>query len=339
MLILFVLRRVLATLPILAGAIAFVFVVMRLLPADPAAFLASGPQTGPEEVAALRRKLGLDRSIPEQLVIYAGHLAQGDLGRSHLTGETVVADLAERLPASLELTILAFVVALVAGTSLGTAAALRPGSAVDQACRVIATGGAALPTFVLGLGLIYVFYSVLGWAPEPVGRIDPMIVPPSRVTGFLLIDSLLAGNLSAFVSALGRLVLPAATMALFALAPLARITRAGLIDVLASDFLRTARSLGLPPGMILVHYALRSALVPIITTLGMVFSYMLGANVLIEKVFAWPGIGSYALDAAMAADYAPVQGFVLLVAVAFAAVNMIVDILYGLIDPRVGRGT
>lgn len=330
----FAVRRLLAILPVLAGAVVFVFVVMRLLPADPAAFLVTGPQGGPEQIAALRARLGLDRSIPEQLARYVRDVLSGDLGRSLTTGEPVLADLLQRLPASLELTIVAFAVALAAGIALGTAAAFRPGSAVDHACRFIATAGNSLPGFVVGLCLIYVFYVRLGWSPEPVGRLDGLMVPPPAVTGFLLADSLLAGDGAAFRSALGHLVLPAATMALFALAPLARITRAALIEVLASDYVRTARALQLPTRLVVVHYALRNAAVPIVTTLGLIFSYMLGANVLVEKVFAWPGIGSYALEAVLSADYAPIQGYVLLVALSFAAVNLLVDILYGLLDPR-----
>lgn len=330
----FAISRFAATLPVLAGAVVFVFVVMRLLPADPAAFLVSGPQGGPEQVAALRARLGLDRSIPEQLVLYFRDVASGDLGRSLTTGEPVLADLMQRLPASLELTLSAFAIALAAGIGLGTAAAFRPGSAIDHACRLVATAGASLPGFVVGLCLIYVFYVRLGWSPEPVGRLDGLLIPPPVVTGFLLVDSLLAGDWAAFRSGVGHLILPAATLALFALAPLARITRAALIEVLASDYIRTARALDLPRGQIVIHYALRNAAVPIVTTLGLIFSYMLGANVLVEKVFAWPGIGSYALDAVLSADHAPIQGFVLLVAATFAIVNLVVDILYGLLDPR-----
>ncbi|MEN2977723.1 ABC transporter permease (plasmid) [Tistrella bauzanensis] len=333
----FIGKRSLATLPILAGALVFTFVVMRLLPADPAAFLASGPGMGPEEIEAIRVNLGLDRSIPEQLLIYAGDILRGDLGRSFTTGETVVDDLAARLPASLELTVTGFLLAMLVALPLGIAAAARPGSWIDHLCRIIATAGTSLPSFVIGLLLIHIFYFNLGWAPEPVGRFDMMLFPPPVVTGSMVIDAVLAGDGAAVRSVLGRMVLPCLTMALFALAPLARITRGAMIGVLASDFVVAARAAGLPRRMVLWHYALHNAAVPIVTTLGLVFSYMLGANVLVEKVFAWPGIGSYALDAVMNADYAPVQGFVLLVAVAFALVNLLIDILYGLIDPRVGR--
>lgn len=332
----FIGRRCLATLPVLAGAVVFTFVVMRLLPADPAAFLASGPGMGQAEIEAIRVSMGLDRSIPEQLAIYAGDVLRGDLGRSYTTGEAVVDDLAARLPASLELTVTAFLLAILVALPLGVVAATRPGSAIDHLCRAIAAAGTSLPTFVVGLLLIHVFYSELGWAPEPVGRMDVMLIPPPVVTGSLVIDALLAGDTEVLGSVLGRMVLPCLTMTAFAVAPLARITRGAMIQVLSADFVTAARAAGLPRRMVLTR-ALRNAAVPVVTTLGMVFSYMLGANVLVEKVFAWPGIGSYALDALMNADYAPVQGFVLLVAIAFTLVNLAIDLLYGLIDRRVGR--
>jgi peptide/nickel transport system permease protein len=334
---LFVLKRILAVLPILGGAVLFTFVIMRVLPGDPAAMLASGPGAGAEEVQALRQQLGLDRPIPEQLALYVRDVARGDLGRSFTTGEPVVQDLMQRLPASLELTLSALFLAGAVALPLGIAAAARPDSAVDHLCRVLATVGTALPTFVVGLGLIYVFYFVLGWAPEPVGRLDSWMDPPPAVTGFVLVDSALAGDGAAFLSGLRHLVLPSVTMALFAVAPLARIARGAMIEVLSADFIRTARSLGLSRSTVMVHYALRNALISIITTLGMVFSYMLGANVLVEKVFAWPGISSYSIDALMSSDYAPVQGFVLVVAGIFAIANLVVDIAYGLVDPRAGR--
>ena len=327
-----------AVVPILAGAVVFTFILMRVLPGDPAALLASGPGSGPEEVAALRQQLGLDLPIPQQLLLYLRDVARGDLGHSFTTGEPVVADLLQRLPASLELTFVAFLLATGVALPLGIGAALRPNSLIDHACRLLATVGTSLPAFVVGLLLIYVFYFRLGWSPEPVGRIDSWLSPPPTVTGFVLVDSLLAGNGEAFVSGLRHLILPSVTMALFALAPLAQITRGAMLGVLSADFIRTARALGLSRWTIMLHYALSNALISIITTLGMVFSYMLGANVLVEKVFAWPGISSYAIDALMSADYAPVQGFVLTVAAIFALVNLIIDIVHGIIDPHVRRG-
>lgn len=331
------LRRLLATLPILLGAAVFTFVLTRVLPGDAAAALASG-QASAEEIAALRAQLGLDRPLHLQLLDYLARLAHGDWGQSFTTGQAVATDLLQRLPASLELGLFAFVLALLAGLALGVAAALRPGRWPDRLCRAVSTLGSCAPTFVVGLLLVYVFYFRLGWAAEPVGRIGALLVPPPTVTGFLLVDTALAGDGAAWRSALSHLLLPALSMALFAVAPLARVTRSALLGVLGSDFIRTAQALGLPGHQVVLGYALRNALLPVLTTLGLVFSYMLGANVVVEKLFAWPGIGSYALDALMAADPAPVQGFVLLVAILFSGVNLLVDLVGQWADPRSAGG-
>jgi ABC-type dipeptide/oligopeptide/nickel transport system permease component len=327
--------RMLAALPVLAGAVVFTFLLTHVLPGDPAAFLASGPSAGPEEIAQIRARMGLDQPLPVQLWHYLAALAQGDWGQSHTTGQPVWTDLRQRLPATLELTFVAFTLTLAVALPLGAAAALRPRSIWDRACTLLTVGGSCMPTFVIALLLVYVFYFLLGWAPEPTGRIDAMLAPPPAVTGFLLVDSLLAGRADAFASAAGRLLLPAVAMALFSLAPLARLMRASLLGVLRSDPVRTARALGLPRRAVLAS-ALHLALLPVVTGAGMVFSYMLSANVVIEKVFAWPGIGSYALDALLASDHAPLQGFVLLVALLFVGVNLGVDLLHGRIDPRAG---
>jgi peptide/nickel transport system permease protein len=218
---------------------------------------------------------------------------------------------------------------------LGVLAATRPGSLIDHACRIISTAGVSLPVFFTGLILVYVFYYLLGWAPAPLGRLDVFFSPPPTVTGFYLIDSLIAGNGELFVASLKQLILPALTLGIFSLAPIARMTRASMLAVLASDFVRTARASGLSPFTVVVAYAFRNALLPVVTTLGMVFSFLLGANVLVEKVFAWPGIGSFAIEALIASDFAPLQGFVLTMAILYVVLNLVIDILYGVIDPRV----
>jgi peptide/nickel transport system permease protein len=327
--------RFASSLPALFGVLVFTFLLMRVLPGDPAAFFASGPQAGPEEIAMIRQQMGLDKPVPTQLLLYLGDVAQGNLGRSLTTGQPVMADLRNRLPASLELTFTALLIALVSAVPLGVTAALKPGSAIDHAVRFICALGVCLPTFVSGLLLIYVFYYLLGLAPDPTGRIDIFLSQPPRVTGFLLIDFALVGDWDGWIAAARQLVLPAFTMALFVVAPLARMTRASMLASLGSDFIRTAKSLGMPSAKIIVTYALRNAILPVLTIAGIVFSTMLGANVLVEKVFSWPGVASYALDALLSSDYAPVQGFVLLMAMIFVAVNLTVDILYGIADPRV----
>ena len=279
--------------------------------------------------------MGLDRPMYEQLARYLYDVATGHLGRSMTTGQPVLADLAQRLPASLELSFFALIIALALAIPLGIAAALKPNSLIDHAVRFVCTLGVCVPTFVSGLLLIYVFYYLLGLAPDPTGRIDIFAAQPPEITGFLLIDFLMVGDLAGWRAAFGQLILPAFTMALFVLAPLARMTRASLLAVLGSDFIRTARSVGMTGWRVVIVYALRNAMLPVLTIIGIVFSTMLGANVLVEKVFSWPGIGSYALDALLASDYAPVQGFVLLIAAIFVMVNLAIDVLYGIADPRV----
>jgi dipeptide transport system permease protein len=223
---------------------------------------------------------------------------------------------------------------MAAAVPLGIMAAMRPGSLIDHACRIVATAGVSLPVFFTGLILVYVFYYLLGWAPAPLGRLDVFFSPPPPVTGFYLIDSLIAGDGELFIASLKQLLLPALTLAIFSLAPIARMTRASMLAVLASDFVRTARASGLSGFTVIVTYAFRNAMLPVVTTLGMVFSFLLGANVLVEKVFAWPGIGSFAVEALIASDFAPVQGFVLTMAVMYVMLNLLIDILYGIIDPR-----
>lgn len=327
-------KRLLLAIPSLIGVVVVTFLLTRALPGDPAAYFA-GPAGTKEAIAQIRTKLGLDRPLPEQLVRYVGDLARGDLGTALTTGQPVAADIRARLPASAELTLAGLLLAIMIAVPLGILAATRPGSLIDHACRVVTTAGVSLPVFFTGLILVYVFYYRLGVAPAPLGRLDVFYSAPPAVTGFYLIDSLIARDGEVFLASLRQLVLPALTLGIFALAPIARMTRASMLAVLASEFVRTARSSGLSPATVIVTYAFRNAMLPVITTLGMVFSFLLGANVLVEKVFAWPGIGSYAVEALIASDFAPVQGFVLTMAMLYVLLNLVIDILYGIIDPRV----
>jgi ABC-type dipeptide/oligopeptide/nickel transport system permease component len=214
-------------------------------------------------------------------------------------------------------------------------AAVKQGSLADHLCRIIATAGVSLPVFFTGLLLVYLFYFVLGWSPAPLGRLDSFASAPPTLTGFYLLDSLAVGDGETFRAALAQIALPGVTLAIFALAPVARITRASMLAVLGADFVRTARAAGLSGRKVVITYAFRNAVLPVVTTLGMVFSFLLGANVLVEKVFAWPGVGSYAVEALIASDYAPVQGFVLVMAILYIVLNLLIDLAYRLIDPRV----
>ncbi len=327
-------RRVVTVIPTLIGVVIVTFLLTRVLPGDPAVYFA-GPAATPESIAEVRKTLGLDRPLPEQFVRYVQDLSRGDFGLSLTTGQSVASDIASRLPASAELTLFGLIISILIAVPLGIAAAVRQGSIIDHACRVVATAGVSLPVFFTGLILVYVFYYLLGWSPAPLGRLDVFNSAPPHVTGFYLIDSLIAGDVETFRASLSQLILPAATLAIFSLAPITRMTRASMLAVLSSDFVRTARASGLSPRMVVVTYAFRNAMLPVITTLGMVFSFLLGANVLVEKVFAWPGIGSYAIEALIASDFAPVQGFVLVMAIMYVLLNLMIDLLYGVIDPRV----
>ncbi|MEM9148296.1 MAG: ABC transporter permease [Pseudomonadota bacterium] len=333
-----ILSRLAQAIPVVVGVVIISFVLTRALPGDPAVYFA-GAAADEQSIAEVRAELGLDQPLPVQFFYYVGDLLQGDLGRSITTGQSVAADLASRLPASLELTLVALLLSCGVAIPLGVLAATRPGSWVDHLCRILVTAGVSMPTFFTGVVLIYVFYYLTGIAPSPLGRLDFLYLEPDRVTGFYLIDAALARDAETFQAALRQLVLPATTLALFTLAPIARMTRAAMLQALSSDFIRTARAAGLRNRQVLFGYALRNALLPVVTTLGMVFSFTLGANVLVEKVFAWPGIGSYAVEALVASDYAAVQGFVLAMALLFVTLNLVIDLLYTAIDPRIGFGT
>jgi dipeptide transport system permease protein len=327
-------RRLLVAVPSLVGVVIVTFLLTRALPGDPAAYFA-GPAATQEAIEQIRVKLGLDKPLYLQFIRYLGDLAHGDLGNSLTTGQPVGQEIRARLPASAELTLLGLLASIAVAVPLGVIAATRPNSLIDHFCRLITTAGVSLPVFFTGLVLVYVFYYLLGWAPAPLGRIDVFFSPPPQVTGFYLFDSLIAGNPESFLASLKQLILPALTLGIFSLAPIARMTRASMLAALSSDFVRTARASGLSPFTVIVTYAFRNAMLPVITTLGMVFSFLLGANVLVEKVFAWPGIGSFAVEALIASDFAPLQGFVLTMAIIYVALNLTIDILYGVIDPRV----
>ncbi|MBI5280010.1 MAG: ABC transporter permease [Burkholderiales bacterium] len=331
---LLVLKRLAGALPNIFGIVLITFLLTRALPGDPAAFFA-GPAGTQEAVEQVREKLGLNRTLPEQFWLYLKQLARGDLGQALSTGQPVREELIARLPASLELVLASLLFAVAVAIPLGIAAARHPTSWIDHACRLVTTAGVSLPTFFTGLLLAYVFYFLLGWAPSPIGRLDPYLTAPATVTGFYTIDSLLAGDGRLFVASAKQMLLPVLTLGIFVLAPIARMTRASMIAVLSADFIRTARASGLSTTTVLVRYALRNALLPVVTTMGMVFSFLLGMSVIVEKVFAWPGAGSFALEALVASDYAPVQGFVLAMAMLYTLLNLVIDLLYVVIDPRV----
>jgi peptide/nickel transport system permease protein len=327
-------KRMLLIIPNLIGVVIVTFLLTRALPGDPAAYFA-GPAADKQAVEQVRASLGLDKPLIIQFGRYVGDLFKGNLGNSLSTGQPVVTEIKNRLPASAELTLFGLILSVMIAVPLGILAAVKQGSWIDHTCRIVATAGVSLPVFFTGLLLVYIFYFKLGWSPAPLGRLDAFATAPSKITGFYLFDSLVTGQFETFRAALSQLLLPGFTLCIFSLAPIARMTRASMLAVLASEFVRTARASGLDDRTVIITYAFRNAMLPVITTLGMVFSFLLGANVLVEKVFAWPGIGSYAVEALITSDFAPVQGFVLTMAILYVVLNLIIDILYGVIDPRV----
>lgn len=328
------LKRLMLIIPNLIGVVIVTFLLTRALPGDPAAYFA-GPAADKQAIEQIRVKLGLDKPLVVQFGRYVGDLVRGDLGNSLSTGQPVVTEIRNRLPASAELTLFGLILSMAIAIPLGILAAVKQGSWIDHTCRVVATAGVSLPVFFTGLLLVYFFYFKLGWSPAPLGRLDAFATAPPKITGFFLLDSLFTGQWETFRAALSQLLLPGFTLCIFSLAPIARMTRASMLAILASEFVRTARASGLDSRTVIITYAFRNAMLPVITTLGMVFSFLLGANVLVEKVFAWPGIGSYAVEALITSDFAPVQGFVLTMAILYVVLNLIIDILYGVIDPRV----
>lgn len=327
--------RSVQSIPVLIGVVVISFLLTRALPGDPAVYFA-GAAADEQSINEIRIAMGLDKTLYEQFFVYVNNLMQGNLGTSLSTGQPVLSDLTKRLPASLELTILSLILSSLISIPLGILAATRPDSWIDHLCRFLVTAGVSLPTFFTGILLIYMFYYILGLSPSPIGRLDFIYIEPDLVTGFYLIDAAISNDWDTWIGATKQLILPSVTLALFTLAPIARMTRASMLTILSSEFVRTAKAAGLSNGKVLFSYALRNALLPIITTLGMVFSFALGANVLVEKVFAWPGIGSYAVEALIVSDYAAVQGFVLSMAIMFVILNLLIDLIYMIIDPRIG---
>lgn len=331
------LSRLVLRMPALAGVILVSFALTRLLPGDPAVYFAGAAPT-PEAIADLRRTLLLDQPLYAQFFAYLGDLAHGNFGRSLVTGQSVAQDLSTRLPATLELTIASTTLALLIAVPLGIVGARQKGSAMDHVCRLVSTSTLAMPAFFTALLLVFLFYYLLGLAPAPLGRLAPMAFPPPERTGFMIIDASLSRDWAVLRDAAAHLVLPALALAIAGIGPLTRVTRGAMLAVLSSDFIRAARGFDLPRWKLIYVYALRNAMLPVLTTAGFVFSFLISANVVIEKVFSWPGIGSYALEALVASDYAAVQGFVLAVATLYVLINIAIDILYGVIDVRVRLG-
>ena len=333
----YLLRRLALAAVTLVGVVVAVFIMTHLLPSDPAA-LRAGPLASEELIAQYRREMGLDQPLYVQFADYARDLLRGDLGNSWRTEQPVRDELGQRLPATLELAATALAFAMLIGLSLGILSAMYFGKWIDHAARVFATLGASLALFWLALVGVQVFYYNLRWAPPPLGRLTVGLPEPPAVTGLFTLDGLLAGDRAVFADAVGHLWLPALTLAFVVSAPLIKIVRAAMLQALSSDFVRTARAIGLSSRQVVLVDALRNAFIPVLTTVGIVFGYLMAGNVIIERVFSWPGIGYYAWNALITNDFNAVQGFVLLIAVVYVLLNLFIDLAYGIIDPRIRIG-
>ncbi|MNB78045.1 Dipeptide transport system permease protein DppB [compost metagenome] len=327
-------RRLGQMLPALIGIVLITFILSRVLPGDPAVMLA-GEQATPEVIENIRQDMGLDKPLYIQFFAYLGQLAHGDLGNAYHTGHPVASDFASRFPATIELTLFSILIAILVAIPVGIIAATRKESIIDHISRVFSLIGACVPIFWLGLIFIYIFYSKLGWAPAPMGRISGDLNPPTHITGLYIIDSLLSADWVALKSSLTHLLLPAICLSTGTMAIVARMTRSSMLEVIGQDFVRTARAKGLRESIVICRHALINALIPTLTVLGLQFGYLLGGAVITETIFSWPGIGGYITDSILAADYAPIQAFTLVSAVLYSLINLSVDLIYGLIDPRI----
>jgi ABC-type dipeptide/oligopeptide/nickel transport system permease component len=330
---LYVVRRLLLLVPQVLAVTTIVFFLNRLLPGDPA-YMIAGSLATKDVVASVRKQMGLDLPIWDQYLAYLGRVAHGDLGKSWLTSSQVTDDILQRLPATLELISLALLVALLIALPLGMLTALRPGSLVDRLASAYGMLAGAMPDFWWALFLIFVLFGQLQIVPAPIGRIDLALMPPPQVTGFYTIDSILAGDWGAFWSVLSHLALPAFTLAFVYAGPILKMARSTMAQALLGNYVQYARASGLPK-RIVARYAFRNALLPVITMTGITYGYLIGGAVLIEQIFAWGGLGQYAVQAVTSSDYMAVSGVVLVTTVFSLLVYLTVDLVYLTVDPRI----
>jgi peptide/nickel transport system permease protein len=329
----FLIRRLALLLLVLLGLSGLTFALSHLVPTDPAR-AALGFDAAPDMVQQYRREMGLDRPLPVQYALYLRNLLRGDLGVSIMTRRSVVEDLGKFLPPTVELTLVSLLLSVTVGGALGVLAAVRRGSPVD----VLATAGPvaqlSVPVFVMGLLLLLVFYRWLGWLPYG-GRLGSSMVPPPTITGLYTVDSLLRFDFLTFRDAVAHLILPAVALSNLTLAEMTRITRSAVLDVLGQDYVRTARSKGLAERAVIWRHVMKNAAIPVVTVMGLRVGFLMGGAVITETIFAWPGIGRYAWEGARNVDLNVVMGVTLVLALAYTLINLLVDVLYSVLDPRV----
>lgn len=328
----YLVKRSVTLLFVLLGVSLLVFGFVRLIPGDPAVVML-GERATPENVARVRTQLGLDKPIYEQYLIFIANALRGDLGTSVLRQEPVTQEVIRRFPATIELAFGAMIIATLLGVPLGILSAVKRNSWFDASSMVFALTGVSMPVFWLGLMLIFLFAVMLHWLPSGA-RLDAN-AQYEPITNFILLDSLLQGNLTLFAQGLRHLILPAIALATIPMAIIARMTRSSMLEVLNQDYIRTARAKGLRERKVILSHALRNALLPVITVVGLQVGILLSGAILTETVFSWPGIGRWLVDAIYARDYPIIQGVTLFIAIIFVVINLVVDVLYTVVDPRV----
>lgn len=329
----FLLRRLLFVIPTLLGLVILTFVMVRIVPSDPAAVLA-GENATVQQIEEIRRAYGFDRPLHEQLWVYLKQVGTGDFGVSIYSGRSVGADIAQRLPATIELTLTALSFAALMGIAIGTVAAVKYNSVFDQVFRVVSVAGLAVASFWSALMLQLLFSMELGWLPL-YGRLSAGHPEPAFLTGLYLVDSLLAGRFDTFVDALRHLVMPAFTLSLASLATILRFTRAAVLDTMQREFVAYEQAVGYPRRRIILPYVLRNSLITPVTQIGLLFGALISGAVAIEAVFNWPGLGSYLVQAILASDYKAILAVTLVIGAIYAFVNIATDLMHGLIDPRI----
>lgn len=332
----FLTRRILYTIPALIGLSILIFVIARVLPGDPAR-LALGPEASQAMVAQLREEMGLDRPLHEQYIRYLRGLGQGEFGLSLLTRRDVGGDLRVFFPATLELVTAAMVISVVLGVALGMVTALRQDRWADHVGRIVGLSGVSMPRFWIGILFQLVLAFHLGLLPI-TGRLSPDLLPPRQITGLYLMDSAITGNWAVFGDALRHLVLPATTLALSPIAQIMRLVRASAIEQLRKPYILAARANGMPESLLVYKYVLKNSFIATLTIIGLIYGFFLGGAFVVETVFSWPGMARYGVRALLFKDFNAVVGVTLVVGLAYAVINVLVDVLYGYIDPRIRLG-
>lgn len=329
----FLLKRLFQIIPAFIGVTLLTFSLIHLIPGDPVEIRAGERGIDPARHAEMKAELGLDKPLPTQYLIYIGNVLQGDLGESFVTKKPVVDEFATLFPATLELGVCAMIIAIMIGVPAGIIAGVKRGTFFDHSVMTLALTGYSMPIFWWGILLILMFSVTLGLTPVS-GRISAMFWVDTQ-TGFMLIDSILSNEKGAFISAVRHLILPSIVLATIPLAVFARMTRSAMLEVLREDYVRTAKAKGLAPYRVIMVHALRNAMIPVITVIGLQVGTMLAGAILTETIFAWPGVGKWMVESIYRRDYPVIQGGILIIATMIIIVNLSVDVLYGIINPRI----